>query len=833
MDFGLSRRLERCTTKTRTSSTILNETDVILAGDSHPGTTGCVSSPNSTNIAEMNFSSNSGLKNQDNISKHTNTTINNSMDQSRGNISRHDEVVDQKIKVYEAYLSQLKSIDLKKYSFPNENKPKTDYTYANTSSYISNSRNDDCPMPNLCRRSRISPPSNRLINFPFSSRTPPTTNTLQNSHHEAARDYMSEKSDQRLSFFAQIRQYIFSNKTTIEKKTIIKTSSSESSSVYSQETGNFKQSGKVYSTSTSQPKLNIGPFLNEDENTQSQRNSQPTFAQNYQAVNNKRKFSCFGLLSWVLFFLIFSPFVLFALQRINKHQEFSMDEAMLKDFQFFLRNDLQESMTKYSSYLLKESEKTFDQSAKLAKQKLDLSLMYAKSALDQNYKVSKKFIGKFTEDCWEVYFPQMAHMSSWLYQVILENTKNLYEFLKQLATTTTANIVNTVEYKLPTFRSEMTESDSEKKEIIKDYVLLKEKIFSEAMEIVKNSLQKSDVESMRKELDLKFNYTLSLMANKLIDQSMQIEISKANHEKELKQMKDVLNELENRYTYSMEQLQEKLTAQTNKLEEQNQQLNRQQQHKASDIIKNNPELQEELKSYIQSSHEQISFEKIEEYVNKTFYLYNADKTGMTDFASEAVGGSILFTRCTEVYTENSRWFTVFDVPISRLTVSPRVVIQGTVQPGNCWGFKGDKGDLFIKLAAKITPTSFSIEHIPKELSLTGKIDSAPQNFTVYGYESVELIADKNRFILGNFRYDNTSKQTLQFFETQYTYLDTPIRVIELKIESNAGNKDYTCLYKFRVHGKLFESIQNQKQLANELESKPESEEKYSEVTTDN
>ena len=29
-------------------------------------------------------------------------------------------------------------------------------------------------------------------------------------------------------------------------------------------------------------------------------------------------------------------------------------------------------------------------------------------------------------------------------------------------------------------------------------------------------------------------------------------------------------------------------------------------------------------------------------------------------------------------------------------------------------------------------------------------------------------------------------------------------MIELKIESNAGNKDYTCLYKFRVHGKLFE-----------------------------
>jgi len=43
-----------------------------------------------------------------------------------------------------------------------------------------------------------------------------------------------------------------------------------------------------------------------------------------------------------------------------------------------------------------------------------------------------------------------------------------------------------------------------------------------------------------------------------------------------------------------------------------------------------------------------------------------------------------------------------------------------------------------------------------------------------------------------------------------TYPDTPIQVIELKIESNAGNKDYTCLYKFRVHGKLFEQIQQER-----------------------
>ena len=77
------------------------------------------------------------------------------------------------------------------------------------------------------------------------------------------------------------------------------------------------------------------------------------------------------------------------------------------------------------------------------------------------------------------------------------------------------------------------------------------------------------------------------------------------------------------------------------------------------------------------------------------------------------------------------------------------LLKGQIQPGNCWAFKGSRGDLFIKLAAKITPKSFSLEHIPKELSLTGNIDSAPQNFTVYGYVNKDDISDDNRSLLGN------------------------------------------------------------------------------------
>ena len=56
--------------------------------------------------------------------------------------------------------------------------------------------------------------------------------------------------------------------------------------------------------------------------------------------------------------------------------------------------------------------------------------------------------------------------------------------------------------------------------------------------------------------------------------------------------------------------------------------------------------------------------------------------------------------------------------------------QPDVLPGQCWAFKGSQGFLVIQLAGAIYPSSFSMEHIPKALSPTDKIDSAPKDFTI-------------------------------------------------------------------------------------------------------
>ena len=52
-------------------------------------------------------------------------------------------------------------------------------------------------------------------------------------------------------------------------------------------------------------------------------------------------------------------------------------------------------------------------------------------------------------------------------------------------------------------------------------------------------------------------------------------------------------------------------------------------------------------------------------------------------------------------------------------------------PGNCWAFRGSQGYLVVRLSMEVRLTSFALEHIPKTLSPTGNITSAPRDFSVY------------------------------------------------------------------------------------------------------
>ncbi|XP_062388342.1 SUN domain-containing protein 1-like isoform X2 [Sardina pilchardus] len=182
-------------------------------------------------------------------------------------------------------------------------------------------------------------------------------------------------------------------------------------------------------------------------------------------------------------------------------------------------------------------------------------------------------------------------------------------------------------------------------------------------------------------------------------------------------------------------------------------------------------------------------------VQNALRLYSQDRTGKVDYALESGGGSILSTRCSETYETKTALMSLFGLPLWYFSQSPRVVIQPDVFPGNCWAFKGSQGYLVIRLSLSVLPSSFCLEHIPKALSPTGNISSAPRHFTVYGLEDEYQEEGK---LLGDYTYeeDGESLQTFPVMEKN----EQAFQIIEMRVLSNWGHPEYTCLYRFRVHG---------------------------------
>lgn len=52
-------------------------------------------------------------------------------------------------------------------------------------------------------------------------------------------------------------------------------------------------------------------------------------------------------------------------------------------------------------------------------------------------------------------------------------------------------------------------------------------------------------------------------------------------------------------------------------------------------------------------------------------------------------------------------------------------------PGNCWAFSGDRGQVTIQLAQKVYLSNLTLQHIPRTISLSGSLDTAPKDFVIY------------------------------------------------------------------------------------------------------
>ncbi|XP_071318815.1 SUN domain-containing protein 1-like isoform X3 [Trachinotus anak] len=191
----------------------------------------------------------------------------------------------------------------------------------------------------------------------------------------------------------------------------------------------------------------------------------------------------------------------------------------------------------------------------------------------------------------------------------------------------------------------------------------------------------------------------------------------------------------------------------------------------------------------------VTQEDVQVMVKNALRLFSQDQTGLADYALESGGGSILSTRCSETYETKAALLSLFGVPLWYFSQSPRAVIQPDVHPGNCWAFRGSTGFLVIRLSMRILPTAFSLEHIPKALAPSGTLRSAPRHFNVYGLDDESQDRGK---LLGTYTYDEDGEALQTYPVTEEN--DQNFQIIEVQVLSNWGHPEYTCMYRFRVHG---------------------------------
>jgi len=201
-------------------------------------------------------------------------------------------------------------------------------------------------------------------------------------------------------------------------------------------------------------------------------------------------------------------------------------------------------------------------------------------------------------------------------------------------------------------------------------------------------------------------------------------------------------------------------------------------------------------------------------IQEAIAQYHADVIGQPDFALEPSGGSIICSSAT-YYTKSGPLYSIFGLPMWMAHSSPREVINPGKYPGQCWAMNGRQGFVTVQLRGPVLVTAVTIDHIPRAVAPSEDDQlAAPRDFAIIGKE-VDMSSPD--VILGRFSYRLYDKPLQQFNLKDATCLNEygdqgfttcgpnkqVFRIITLQVLSNHGNPEYTCIYRFRVHGREY------------------------------
>jgi len=241
---------------------------------------------------------------------------------------------------------------------------------------------------------------------------------------------------------------------------------------------------------------------------------------------------------------------------------------------------------------------------------------------------------------------------------------------------------------------------------------------------------------------------------------------------------------------------------------------------------------------------------IHQMVDSVTSNWSKDTLARPDFALHSAGAQIIPSLTSATYSISPEG--AFGKAVGFVTgsgyasgLSPINALHPHNYAGRCWPFGGSEGQLGVKLARRTYISDITIDHVAKEVAFD--LRSTPRQMEVWGLvegkdnlaKVVGWLADRQRrrsdavesgnpldpkdeewdvpehlpkdaqyIPIARFLYDVHSMRNIQTFpvDSEVRALGVDFGVVVLVVKNNWGMQEYTCLYRFRVHGDLVGEI---------------------------
>lgn len=237
---------------------------------------------------------------------------------------------------------------------------------------------------------------------------------------------------------------------------------------------------------------------------------------------------------------------------------------------------------------------------------------------------------------------------------------------------------------------------------------------------------------------------------------------------------------------------------------------------------------------------------INDLVLNAVLRWQKDSIAKPDYAMYYAGGRVIPGLTTPTYSLPPR--SILDYAWGAITGRtpfegrpPVTALHPDISVGNCWPIRGSQGQLALMLARAVIITEFTIDHAAKEVA--HDVRPAPKKMEVWGLvegnENIRKVEEYHRrreeryrdlvaiaaregrhpppkedsvpnslpesahyIRLAQFMYDLRENNHIQTFSVPQDIQDLgiDIGIVVLFIQSNWGQPEWTCLYRFRVHG---------------------------------